>query len=342
MKHLSVFSFKNKLTLIVLLMGAGLGVLGISYGVFFWCGKKLTFEAEKKIRIKKGQSFQKIAKEMERHQIISSAFLFRLGAFGQSQHIKAGLFKFSGTWTHKKLLDELIKGQQHFIKVRLPEGFNIWQMATHLHDVFELSEKEWLTRLQAPPPFPQGQWSESVPNWEGFLTPETYVIDEEASADDFLTLVLKQFLIKHIELEHLKDLTSLNDYETLILASIIEKETSMDSEKPLVSSVFHNRLEKGMKLQADPTVIYGAWHKIFDRIRKEHLETPTPYNTYTNRGLPPTPICSPSQTSLAAAMSPPSTPYLYFVADGKGGHKFSENLKTHAQAVKDYLKLSSK
>lgn len=134
------------------------------------------------------------------------------------------------------------------------------------------------------------------------------------------------------------DLPLANAYEMLILASIVEKETAIEAERGKVASVFINRLRQNMRLQTDPTVIYGMGEKYDGNIRKKDLETPTAYNTYIISGLPPTPIAMPSESALFAVAKPEKTDYLYFVADGSGGHKFSKTLAEHNRAVQQYLR----
>ena len=131
------------------------------------------------------------------------------------------------------------------------------------------------------------------------------------------------------------DLLRMSRHEVLTFASIVEKESGNTSEQPLVSSVFHNRLQQGMRLQSDPTVIYGVPN--FDgNLTKAHLETVTPYNTYTNPGLPPGPIANPGESAIRATLFPAQTNFLFFVADGKGGHVFSTTLAEHNEAVRRY------
>lgn len=178
---------------------------------------------------------------------------------------------------------------------------------------------------------------------EGWIAPDTYVF----AAGDKDIRVLKRACdeqkkrLKQVWEARDKSLTLKNPYELLIFASLIEKETGVEEDRKLVSSVFHNRLSKGMMLQTDPSVIYGI--KDFDGvIRRSHLKTDTPYNTYTRKGLPPTPITNPSLKSLQAAANPDKTDYLYFVAKGEGKSHFSKSLREHNAAVHKYLRSQGK
>ncbi|TCM67814.1 UPF0755 protein [Acinetobacter calcoaceticus] len=174
---------------------------------------------------------------------------------------------------------------------------------------------------------------------EGLFAPDTYFFDKGASDEQILT-DLYQRQMKILDTAWAKRDANLpyeNKYQALIMASIIEKETSLDSEMTKVSGVFVRRLKIGMRLQTDPTVIYGMGDAYKGNITRQNLRTPTAYNTYTINGLPPTPIALPSKKAIEAAMHPDQSDALYFVATGNGGHKFSSNLPDHNRAVQDYL-----
>ncbi|MFC0180609.1 endolytic transglycosylase MltG [Thorsellia kenyensis] len=175
---------------------------------------------------------------------------------------------------------------------------------------------------------------------EGMIYPDTYNYTFNTSDKEILlraNRALNKTLDEAWESRQ-KELPYKDKYELLIMASIIEKETAVSSERNKVASVFVNRLNKNMRLQTDPTVIYGMGSQYQGNIRKKDLETSTPYNTYTIEGLPPTPISLVAKESIQAAANPANTNYLYFVADGKGGHVFNENLQAHNKSVRDYLK----
>ncbi|MDP2973069.1 MAG: endolytic transglycosylase MltG, partial [Deltaproteobacteria bacterium] len=173
---------------------------------------------------------------------------------------------------------------------------------------------------------------------EGYLFPDTYHFIKEMEPEEVIRMMVHQFRkIFGPDLIEKASQMGITPREAVTLASIIEKEASLSEEKPLVSAVFHNRLKRRIPLQSDPTVIYGISN--FDgNLTKEHLLTPTPYNTYLILGLPPTPICNPGKESIIAALHPASAPYLYFVSKNDGSHHFSESFEEHQRAVGKYQK----
>ena len=177
-------------------------------------------------------------------------------------------------------------------------------------------------------------------NMDGWLYPDTYNYTPNSTDLELLkrsTTRLQKALDKAWS-ERDENLPLADPYQMLILASIVEKETGIAAERPQVASVFINRLKANMKLQTDPTVIYGMGESYTGNIRKKDLETITPYNTYMIEGLPPTPIAMVSESALQAVAHPAKTDFYYFVADGSGGHKFTRNLNEHNKAVQEYLR----
>ena len=196
------------------------------------------------------------------------------------------------------------------------------------HDVSNLPYSQILQALDIPFSHP-----------EGLFAPDTYFFSKGES-DKKILKDLYSRQMKALDQAWEKRATNLpykDKYEALIMASIIEKETSVDSELEQVSGVFVRRLQQGMRLQTDPTVIYGMGDKYTGNITRQDLRTPTPYNTYTINGLPPTPIALPGKKAIEAAMHPDSSNNIYFVATGNGGHKFTANLQDHNRAVQEYL-----
>ena len=196
------------------------------------------------------------------------------------------------------------------------------------HAVTTLPSAEMLKALNIPYDHP-----------EGLFAPDTYFFDKGTTDKQILTdLYQRQMKILDEAWEkRAPNLPYKDKYEALIMASIVEKETSVDSELRQVSGVFYRRLKLGMRLQTDPTVIYGMGDKYTGKISKQDLRTPTAYNTYTTDGLPPTPIALPSKRAIEATLHPDDSSNIYFVATGNGGHKFTANLDDHNRAVQDYL-----
>lgn len=253
----------------------------------------------------------------------------------QAHQIKTGEYLLKPRMTPPELLDLMVSGKVVEYKIRFIEGWTFERMRKALSEdkslkkiTTEMSDTELMQALNLT----------DTANLEGWFFPSTYQFHSEATDMDILSQshrIMKRNINKAWQ-ERNKNIRLKTPYELLILASIIEKETSLDSERNKISGVFHRRMKKGMRLQTDPTVIYGLGDKYKGTIYKKDLRTDTPYNTYTRKGLPPTPIAMPSLSSLMAAGQPDKGKSLYFVADGSGGHAFSRTYKQHLKAVKKY------
>ena len=250
--------------------------------------------------------------------------------------MKAGVYEVPQGMSIRQVLVMLSNAENaQMIRVQVIEGTTFKQLIANLKKdpyvtktVVNLPEQQIATELDLPYSHP-----------EGLFAPNTYFFSKGESDKKILT-DLYHYQMKALDQawqNRAADLPYQNKYEALIMASIIEKETSLDSELEQVSGVFVRRLKLGMRLQTDPTVIYGMGDKYQGKISRQDLRTPTAYNTYTMSGLPPTPIAMPSKKAIEAAMHPDQSKNIYFVATGNGGHKFSETLQQHNQAVQDYL-----
>jgi UPF0755 protein len=249
---------------------------------------------------------------------------------------QAGEYRLDAGITPRELLAKLSSGAVIQYRVTLVEGWTFKQFAAALDANQSLTHQFDLAGSAS---WESVSDSLGLEHPEGWFLPETYQFTRGDSDRDILVrshAAMVQALDEAWN-SRVEDLPIESPYELLILASIIEKETSLDSERPLVAGVFTRRLKKGMRLQTDPTVIYGMGEAFDGDIRRRDLKTDTAYNTYTRRGLPPTPIAMPGRESLSAAARPASGEALFFVADGQGGHTFSETLDDHQQAVKKLI-----
>jgi UPF0755 protein len=248
--------------------------------------------------------------------------------------IKAGSYAVKNGVTPMRLLNKLLKGKVTQGELTLVEGWTLRQwrvrMDSHpdlIHETKGLSESQIVAQLGL-----------DVRSLEGRLFPDTYLFDKQSSDLELLARANRAMLRK-LDAEWVQrgaDLPYKSVDEALVMASIIEKETGREADRPLVAAVFINRLRKGMLLQTDPTVIYGIGASFDGNLRKRDLLTDTPYNTYTRPGLPPTPIAMPGQASLRAALNPAQSDALYFVARGDGSSQFSQTLDEHNNAVNRY------
>ncbi len=288
-----------------------------------------------KIWIKPGWSGKRVVWELSQRNLLKCPTIFYLCLKLTHCRVKAGEYQITPSLTQWKLLNNLCQGKgQVRYKVTIPEGSTLRHIA-HILKRKGLINQAIFLKLAHNKEFCH-ELGVRASSLEGFLFPTTYFFEKRPSEERYiLRTMVKEFWQhdkKYIPLAAKKGLTF---YQTLILASIIEKETSLLSEKPLIASVYLNRLRLKMPLQADPTILYILPAK--KEITPSDLKIPSPYNTYLHLGLPPTPICNPSEESIKAVVEAPQTPYLYFVSMGNGHHYFSRNFKEHKKAIQRFL-----
>jgi UPF0755 protein len=281
----------------------------------------------KTVLFKRGMGFEAIVDHMAEEGVLRYPLLFKGIAVivGDARKFKAGEYAFSATITPKLVMDMIAEGRVVVHKITVPEGFTV-------REVLALLDKEELL---------EGQIKGEVP--EGSLLPQTYHFsygDERAMMIERMRTGMRQNL-EELWKSRKEGLPLKTPQEALTLASIVEKETGVPSERGRVAAVFINRLRKGIKLQSDPTVVYGIEREkgpMGRSLTLTDLRTPTPYNTYTIDALPPAPIANPGRASLEAVLNPPDTQELYFVATGTGGHNFASTLAQHNANVAAYRK----
>ena len=294
--------------------------------------------------IEPGSSIRKVSRQLNEKNLMPDAYSFALLGIYEKRatQIKVGDYKLNANMTPREMLDKFVSGDVITYKVSLVEGLTFKQFRQTLAKVADLekittnwSDEEIMTALKSEYSHPEGQFY-----------PDTYVF---RATDTDLDVLRQAYARMQTELEKIwtnrdPNTPLKNKFEALILASIIEKETGQASERPTIGGVFTNRLNKGMLLQTDPTIIYGLGDEFDGNLRKKHLKDALNlYNTYVHAGLPPTPIAMPGGKSLLAAVNPEQTDFYYFVARGDGSHEFSPTYKAHQRAVNEYqLKRKSK
>ena len=295
----------------------------------------------KTVFIKKGSPLKRVSEVLEQEGIIKNRHFFVLltAILGKKTKIRAGEYDLHTQMLPLEVLDVLVKGQAKHHFVTIPEGYTLSQIAQLLEDLNLVEKKGFFQKASSPAFINALGLSELAGSTlEGYLFPDTYHVFREMDPEEVIQTMVHQFKkVFGPDLVRRASELGISEKEAVILASIIEKETSLSEEKPLISAVFHNRLKRNIPLQSDPTVIYGI--KNFDgNLTKEHLLRQTPYNTYLTVGLPPTPICNPGKESLLAALYPAPVPYLYFVSKNDGSHYFSSEIEEHNRAVWKYQK----
>jgi UPF0755 protein len=320
------------------LLGAAVAIAAVIGCVFAWYAttELATAPLPLQFDLRPGSSLRAAAQEMERAGVLREPARFVLMArlLGEASSVKAGSYEVSEPVTPYRLLQKIVHGEVAQATTKFVEGWTFRQIRKVLdehpdltHATRGLTDEEVLQRLGI---------EEASP--EGLFFPDTYHF-ARGNSDLRVLRRAHRLMQSHLEAQwaaRAPDLPLATPYEALILASIVEKETGREEERPLVAAVYVNRLRKGMLLQSDPTVIYGLGETFDGNLRKRDLQADAPYNTYTRTGLPPTPIAMPSLASLAATLNPPVSEALYFVSRGDGTSHFSPTLGEHERAVTKY------
>ena len=329
-----------------LLLLAGAGYAAFEANIFLNTpAQESDLEKTVEVEILRGDTFGKVATRLEKAGIITNALYFRLYAMweGRTGSIQAGVFEFSTSWDPREVLHHLVFGHPVLYRLTIREGLPWWEVAKLVEengfataeDFKEvIHDQEFLVKHNIP-----------FDSAEGFLFPDTYFLRKPKEMNKDAALALADRLVDTFE-KKTKDLFAEAGLdkdeaklkEVITLASMVEKETSIDEERGLVAGVFANRLKLGMLMQCDPTIIYGLGENFNGNIRRRDLEDDkNPYNTYRHPGLPPGPICSPGLAAITAAVHPAEHDYLYFVATEAGGkHIFNSSLSEHNRAVNKY------
>ena len=313
--------------LLVILLVAG----AFAYALLVPAGPR----TETFIDIPPGTPTARIATQLRDEGIIRSRYAFLLLRLWKGGTLKAGEYRFDQPVPMEEVWDRMRRGDVYTIALTIPEGSNLFDIAAKVEAAGLGSREAFLAAAQRDVSL-IGDLDPTAPSLEGYLFPDTYRFARHTGAEPMIAAMVKRFHLAALSI----GLTG-EYHRTVTLASLVEKETPLDSERPLVASVFVNRLEKGMPLMTDPSVIYAALldGRYRGTIYESDLQARSPYNTYRHPGLPPGPICNPGLRSLQAALHPAQTNYLYFVAAGadpSGQSRFSATLEEHAKDVAAY------
>ena len=319
------------LLLLLLIVGS------LSYGAWrqvqTWLFEPIALTQVQHLTITPGSSMTTIARQLQDLGVTPNALALRYYSryHGYDQRIKAGEYAFIGQVTADSILTKLVTGDVRSYSITVPEGYTYTQFV-------QILMQHAAMRGKPSPRFSQWGKASGYDDPEGLLFPSTYVFTRTQSPDEVVQQAWyrQKQVLTELWADRAQSLPYQSPYEALIMASIIEKETGQASEREVISGVFVRRLKKGMRLQTDPTVIYGIGAEFDGNLTREHLRRKTAYNTYTNYGLPPTPIALPGRDAILAALHPAPGDALYFVARGDGSHAFAATLSQHQANVRKY------
>ena len=328
----------------LMLSGIALALIGAASaaGVHWLLAPANPVAAEIVFTVAPGQPLGEIARSLERARLVRSAsavaWIARL--HGQSGALRSGEYALSAAQTPSEILAVLESGRTLSYPVVLPEGFTAAQIGARLAAEGLADADAFAKAIRDPALI--ASLGISAPSLEGYLFPDTYLLPHGMPAEEIARLFAERFLVVWKQIEPLATAQGLTQHQVVTLASIVEKETGVSEERALVAGVFRNRLKRRMRLESDPTVIYGI--PDFDgNLRRRDLEdAANPYNTYRIAALPPGPIANPGEASLRAVVNPADSDYLYFVARNDGTHTFSNTFREHERAVERYQKKAAR
>jgi UPF0755 protein len=331
-----------------------LALLGTTIGGWLWVQDHrrppadLPFHPPRSVTIRSGSSSRDIGAALKDRGVIRSAFLFRLAVsfYSVDQRLRPGTFRFTGRETLEEVLAILLKGQEITRAVTIPEGWTLLQIASRLEEAGICSGTAFLQAAHSPSLLAEcfGTWNPAPVSGEGLTFPETYRFPREISATETARLMFRMTkrLVEQLRqtappaTDPPRQESPLSFYETCILASIVERETKRPEEFPLVASVFHNRLRRRIRLESCATVQFALGeHK--ERLTFADLRVQSPFNTYQNDGLPPTPIANFGRRALEATLWPAVSEYLFFVSDAADGHRFSQTHRDHERSRQEFF-----
>ncbi len=320
------------------LLAGGVVVLGALFVVGYLCAFLWTpyhgHSSVTEIEVRRGDSFAAITRELSDKGVVSQWRPLVLWAQlrGVDKKVHPGLYRFEGTVAPASVLARLLDGGSVHFRVTVPEGLTVRQIADLLERRARVSAAKFVVAAKDPALLEPLEGD----SLEGYLFPATYTLPAVATEEQIVGTMLATFERRFTpEMEERGRAIGMTRHQVVTLASIIEKEGGPHDEWAVVSAVFHNRLKRGMRLQSDPTVIYGL-ENFNGNLTRRDLRTPTPYNTYRISGLPPGPIANPGLAAIKAALFPAAVDYLYFVSRNDGSHHFSVTLREHNKAVERY------
>lgn len=320
-----MLKFFFRVAVIALIVGAAL----LAWALYLPAGPN----QEKLVQLKSGSSARHIAATLRNAGIIRSQYAFLLWHYGHGRKaLKAGEYSFDHPAKLSEVYERIAHGDIYVHTLVVPEGFNMFDIASAIEDAGLGKRDDFLKAVRSDVTLIRDIDPQS-PTLEGYLFPDTYHFTRTQSVHDMAATMVHRFR------QAAKEAGLTQDFHNLVtMASIVEKETAVDKERPEVASVFYNRLSRKMALATDPTVIYAALlnNRYRGTIYRSDLQYDSAYNTYKNAGLPPGPICNPGKASLEAALHPADTQYLYFVSDNQGHHNFSRTPEEHARNVAAY------